>query len=219
MALIAPNTYRSTVSGTYAGVGFANVFDWRPVLISGALPPRSEMPGEMTHPNLWSMLAEIVERMSTLLQYTEHSWVDLDDANGPTGTTLFSPVIPGTEGGQAMPANVAGRVLKDATGGRGDRRGSFFFVGLLEAESPGTNPNVWGPAALSSWQAAINDAFGFFAEPITSASGTWRPQMVVTRTRSNDSGEAEYSGTSVVTGLQAQQRMATQRRRLTRGAG
>lgn len=215
MPLIAPNTFRVALNGSYDGQPIAHVLDFIPVLVSGVLPERSDL-GPLICERLGIAWEEgIRNSQSDLVTYSGCSYLDLDSELGSTGIYNGAPYpVAGLNTGAPFPGNVAGRVLKIASGPRGSRTGSIYLPAVLENGTGPDEPNQWSTVALSDWATRLTDTFTRLEEPGTwGGLGVWYPGMVITRTRSSESGPV-WVATNRVEGLSMQTRLASQRRRL-----
>lgn len=215
MPLVAPDTFRVAVNGTYAGQPVANVIDFIPVLVSGALPDREDM-GDLICERLGEAIdGSVVDSISNLVEFSGCTWVDLDSSLGSTGVYGGTPFpIVGANTGNPQPGNVSWRIIKSASGPRGSRTGSIYWPGVPEASTSPTAPNDIGSTPLADMNSRLATFMTILETPGTyGGAGSWFPGMVVTRTRDTGAGP-EWVATSRVQGLTAQNRVASQRRRL-----
>lgn len=211
MPLIAPQVFQVSLNGTYDSQPIAHVlhFVWEGT--SGTQPSRSQMGGLICNQLASAWKGTLTLSQSTLVNYSGATWIDLDSLTGPTGVVTGGvyPIV-GENTGQSMPGNVAMRIIKNSTGGRGSRKGSLYLPGCAEAQTSGTTPNTMSGSTFSDLQARCASFYTNLTNVFTNGVGgssVARPVMV--RTRSS-----EYLTTSAVTGFTPQPRLASQRRRL-----
>ena len=217
MVLVAPGICRFTVNGSYAGRPVANVLDYR-IDTTGSTMGRAEAVNNQAQ----DILTQWTEQMLPVVQAnyiaTSVSYVDLDEADGPTGSVTSSDdadwPAPGVAEGPDMPANVAGLVRKQIIGTRGRRSGRMYLCGLSEEVTAADQPNTISEAA----QSFINGQLAAFLANTnnTDTLGTaFSSDLVVVHTRQPDpEDEPIYNGFSVVDSLIVEGLLATQRRRL-----
>lgn len=150
MALIIPEFVQVAVHGTFLGNDVVNTFHWK---VWSNLPTlsRTDVIEELQDkiPEGWK--AHVVTHLSN--QYVFRGWTmtDLNEAQGR--------VWDGTEnqqGGQpneALPSNVAVRVIKNSERRNGLRQGSFYIGGLTEASTAG---NQMAPEPYTNLQNSLN---------------------------------------------------------------
>lgn len=136
-------------------------------------------------------------------------WVDLHSADGETGDITGTPAhsypAVGSSSSQALPGNVAALITKNTLGGRATRNGRSFHPGVLLADLDLTNPNKLvsgGVTGLNTAYQAVFDALNF------NEGGTACDPVVVSRDK------FDVVRVNLVTSIQCQTRLATQRRRL-----
>lgn len=217
-ALIAPNVTRFTVSGTYAGQPVANVLDYRRTVISGGPLDVAEWNVAQANEISVAYAANFAGRLSNQLTWEQIDWVDLGSIDGDVGTTAGGiSAFPsgGSASTSAMPGNVAIRVRKGASGVRGSRPGSFYLAGVLESET-GSSPNNLQTANQAAWDTAVADFLADTTGDLVLSNGTFGAEMVIVRTRRPEGGgDPEFVESSTVLTLSVQNRVASQRRRLT----
>lgn len=212
--LVAPSVCRYTVNGTYLGRPVANILDQ--VIIDNVGPTTrhdaiDDVAGDII--DAWSQ--HILSFVNTGYTATSVSWVDLDNANGETGskssTTDESWPQSGLSDGDPYAASVALLVTKETSSGRGQRNGRMFIAGLDESFVTG---NTIEPAVLTGIQTEL-DAF---TEALTETGmiATYETFPTVVHTRNTGTAAnpvIEYVNNTAVTSFAAQSRVASQRRR------
>lgn len=212
--IVAPEVTRFTVNGTYAGQPVANVIDVVYSIVAGSLvrgPANLAMAERLEDCYKGSGM---FARLSTQLSYSSTSWVDISSLDGDVGEyTWAAPGVGSNTSG--MPGNVALRWNKTATGQRGARPGKMYIPGLGENDTT-TSPNEINTAGLSAWQAIATEFYDLFRDDLVVDAFTVSPLMVIVRTRRpTPESDPIWVDNSNVTALTVQQRVASQRRRLT----
>lgn len=211
MPLIVPKTVRYTLNGRWTNdQRIANVVDMhvdedalalgRPDAINNAAVDLRDN---------WQQ--HIVAGIQNNYTFEGISWVDLNSANGQTGSlgpNTGLPFVGANTANEGVPPNIALLVRKIVGGGRGIRTGRMYIAGL--AENVVDENGVVLAAGITGW----NTALAQFLDDITNLDGVAEDtayHMVVVHETA-----AGAVSTSKVTALLAQPLIATQRRRLAR---
>lgn len=201
--LVIPNVCRFAVHGLTGTRPWVNVFD--------ASIPEGRPGAEGTIKKIAEGLLDTYYNNLRTLCHTSWiiqscSWVDLNSANGTTGSINSTPnhTFPaaGTRTGEAVAANTAVMARKTTTRGRGMKNGRTYFSGITEA---GTNGNVLATGENTTWNAAC-DAIRSI---IQNAGGTSSAQFVVAGVTKTGATHA-----NPITAYSVDTTLATQRRRL-----
>lgn len=212
--IVVPNVCRYTINGTYGGRPVANIFDLLIEVDPSSNRGAAILEGAEILLDNWN--DRILPRVVNDYVADSVSWVDLNSAFGTVGTiTSFDATIwpaAGAGTGEAMPANVAIRAIKNITASRGQRKGRTYFVGVAEGDTTG-NPNILNGAAVTAWNTALS---GFRAQlAYTGIHGSGLPVVIHTRLNKLVTPPVlEVTGTSVVSSMTVDPTLATQRRRL-----
>jgi len=217
MALIAPGVARFTLNGTNAGSNtWANIWDAR--MLGDVAADRAEACSIYAQLiiDVWSY--SISSSQTDDVTLTSVSWVDLDSAEGSTGSQSLGfaelPPYVGAQSGAGSPLQVSVLAIKGGSSQRGSRNGRMFIPGIPEADADEANM-ASGPLGV------LNDRLETFLFALTDPSDipdfSVLPCVVHTRNVGTPQNpEIEYVSNSVITSLQAVPRLATQRRRLRR---
>lgn len=158
------------------------------------------------------------------LELLSVSWVDLDQEDGTTGTTVDgsgAAVWPstGTSAGLPLPGQVSVLIHKNVTATRNTRSGRMYIAGWSEGISDAANGNAVTAAELVT----INTNMAAFLGDInqsTPGPDEFQSALVVVHTLSSVNPDpppdllVEANGYSIVSSLTADSTFATQRRRL-----
>lgn len=208
--LVVPQVVRYSFSGTYGEATWANVMDFR--VDEEALSDRA-----IEIENVAGVLEDawkgfLVPLLVDDLVLTSISWVDLDSADGSTGSIGIS----GGAGNDTTPptsAQVSVLIRKNTTGGRSSRPGRWYLPGIPEAGVGITGVDSGYrtalQTALNNWQAALTG-------PVSQGSQI-EPVVVHTRnTGTEQNPNIVYVSTTPITSYTVSGTAATQRRRLRR---
>lgn len=212
MALIAPGICRFSIIGTLQGQQIVNVFDYQ-VDTTGDIQSRGTAIYELAGDILNNWTDHVLPGLSAEYSATEVRWVDLNSADGETGsrstTSNETWPQPGTVTGGVLPNNVCALVVKRLEGkNRQARNGLTRLAGVPEAFTvPSSGNNLTGDAvtgyteSLNEFLAGSNDVEG-------EGDGITRKMVVV------HTVEQVYSGYSDVETFQAKSVVGTIRRRM-----
>lgn len=210
MTLVVGGICRYTLNGEVSDRPWANILDMH-IASSGD-------PGYSRESAIFDTAGNIInswaEHMAPLLgkgTFLESvSWVDLDTADGSTGSRVSTSEhnLPIEGGGATLlsPGSVAILVTKQVSSSRGRRNGRMYVAGVVDGL---TNGNTVEPTVIPTWQNAM-DAYLAELNDVSFESSYTRDLSVVHTT-----GAAPTTGTySHVDSLVVSNRPATQRRRL-----
>lgn len=219
MALIVPGVARFTLNQTYMGNNVANVLDYQ-IDTTGSTMSREDAVAAQAQDLAAAWQVRIEPIISDELILTSVTWVDLDEADGSTGTfTSGGGVTLPSEGNVAsapFPGNVSLLVRKQIQGNRARRSGRMYLCGIAESFTAVDEPNIVDAANL----ATINSALAGFRDDTNNLDtlGTaFESFLSVVHVTARDSEGNPTAGVhSVVSSLAADPLLATQRRRLRR---
>lgn len=210
MAIIAPGVCRFSVVGDLSGQDCINILDVE--IDPGGLQSRAEdcfnVAGDIL--NNWNdhILPNLCGNYSAL----RVDWVDLDSADGTTGsrssTSAETWPAPGGRSAAPMPNNVYIRIRKNLQGkNRQQRSGTLRLGGAAEEDTAGGLQNN---VLLLAAQTNLNADFEAFKDGINgqNVAGETRNLCVVHTV--ND----VYSGHSIISTFQTQPVLGTIRRRM-----
>lgn len=205
--LLAPDTARYSINGTYLGRPAVTVLDFRYAVndYPEGLPGLLDDFGKALADNWYDLVQQLISASYTC---TGISYVDLSSADGPVGDVGGGNdhAFPyhGGAGGEPLAASTAMKVLKSGVRSRGSRGGAIFLPGAVE-------PQVNGNELIPAFVSAGTDVVGDFLEATTNTGilDQYFTQMCVIHTHLG-----VYSSSSLVTGLTLQSKLATQVRRL-----
>lgn len=217
MALIAPGIVRYTLSGTIGGTKkWANIWDVD-ILIAGE-QTREDACREYAEVLMANWVQNVMLSLSIAIALTEVSWVDLDSADGSTGSINTTPLDPGpyegAETGEAITPQTSVLVTKVASSARGSRNGRMYLAGFRESDIDFDRLDS-GYAAIV--QTRMDSFLATVTDPAELSPSSCLPCVVHTR----NAGTAEnpnivYTGRGVIQRLEVNLETATQRRRQRR---
>lgn len=216
-AIVAPGVGRFSINGTYGGQPVATVLDLEPVVIEGPTPERLPFLNGVCE-RLEDCFGTLVDAFNQGLEYTSINYVDLNSADGLVGVYIFDSPLVGNVNGAPMPGNVSCRINKQSSGfERGQRSGRMYMAGVSEEWTGNAGPNVIQSNVVEQVQTAADSFMTQLEEPIEAPDGQeFGARLTVVHTRRPDPDEDPvFAGTTIVTGLGVQARLASQRRRLT----
>lgn len=211
MPIIAPGVVRYAIEGRQGGQEIVNIVD---VNISDVLGGSRDEAIETVAGDLLNQWSDhILPLLSNVYSAEAVSWIDLDSADGGTGsvssTDGSSWPEPGGSAGAPMPNNVTMRVRKVINGARGRRSGSMRLAGTLEAWTGDAGPNLWQTNVLATFATA----FEALRDGINGSEGggsvDYTANIVVVHTVDD-----AYVADSNVTSFQPLPQIGTQRRRM-----
>lgn len=223
MAFVVPGICRFTINANIFERRCANVIDMQ-IDTTGSIVSRPTACEEQAEVILSAWDDNIIPNVHQGYQATSVSWVDLDEADGSTGSVSSNgaDVWPkaGAIGSDRTAANLAVLVTKNTTSARGIRKGRMYVAGAPEIATDGVAGNRLTAAYLTQYQ----NAFDAFYGAVTVESGSiqdWQSEMrvvhILTREPDQPNGNpgAPLTGnSSTVHSLSVQSLLATQRRRL-----
>ena len=214
MPLVVPNTTRFTLYGVLAGQPYANIFDMQSAIVTGGPVVRTDMNIATANLITQMFIGEFLPRLSNQLSINGTRWVDMSSLTGDVGDApALSPGVGGNSA--AMPANCAIRFTKVSGAQRGQRPGRTYIGGVGENETSGADINSLNSAGLSAWQSAANDFLAGITAEQTFPWGTAVNNLVTVHTRRPPDAEPVLTGVSQVVALTVNDRLASQRRRLS----
>lgn len=213
--LVAPDVCRYVIEGTYLSKPCLNVLDM--VVQAGDSPvvPRSEVIPEVAKLLIDNWKNKICTNVSSDYTFNAVSWVDLDTADGQTGSRTSSPTynLPqsGSRPGDPITAAVAILITKETTASRGLRPGRWFIGGLTEGDVSG---NIINGSYLGDFNTALGDMVTNLTETGLLEPMHYFPTVVHTKTTGTGASKVTtYKGNTQITNLRASGRVSTQRRR------
>lgn len=212
-ALIAPLIARFTVKGTSQTGTWANVFDYQ--LLAGTETDRAVICE--SHADLIgaAFASEFGPYMHITSEITEVSWVDLDSADGSTGSVGVG--VDGSDSTDVAPTNLSALIRKVAPGGgRAARNGRMYLGNLAEAD---VGAGTLDAGFRSALQTDANTFLTGTTDPSQPNFGDYSAFMKVVHTTNAGTPSAPnyvYAGDSTVTSMQVDATAATQRRRMRR---
>jgi len=206
--VVLSNAMRFSVHGHVNGHAWTNIWDF---LVAGPTT-RPTAAAQKARLMLDTYADHIMPGVSAGTTVDRCSWVDLDSIDGETGeendTSANNFPHAGSIIGDELPGNCAVLVRKITRGGRRYRNGRMYLPGVAESQTDG---NLLLAAPLSNLQNALNTVFNVVNAPLP-AGDTCILGVI---------GQA--GGTPAVfnnvSSLQAEQLIATQRRRLRTHSG
>lgn len=223
-ALVADGIARYAVNQAYNGRAVVNIFDMK-IDTTGTITDREEacfaQAGNLM--NAWVDI--IVPLLADQLVTNSVAWVDLDSLTGSVGartsTTTTTLPAPGGTSSAKMPGNVAIRVNKQTSGGRGTRQGRLYLCGVNEASTDPNNPNSPNAGWIAQLQPALDDFLDAIRgeNDVFLGNAAYTSQLHVIHTTSefiskNVYGPPEFVSSSPVTALTVDPILGSQRRRL-----
>ena len=211
--LIAPLIARFTVSGTSSTGVWANVFDYQ--LLAGTETDRAEICAAHAAVIGSAFAAEFIPYMTNSSSLQQVSWVDLDDADGSTGSV--ANIVVGSDTTDPATTNTSVLIRKIAPGGgRAARNGRMYFGNISEAA---VTTGILDGTFQSALQSDANQFLQSTTDPSQPNFGDYSAEMVVVHTTNVGTPSNpvyEYAGDNFVTALQVDSLAATQRRRMRR---
>lgn len=205
--LVAPDVVRYAIEGKCLDQPAFNILDFV-VHTAEAGPSRSDYiktVGKALADNWY----DLTRRVSTSYQCNAIHYTDLDAVDGDVGDISGGNdhPFPFTGGVQqsSEPSNLAIRIDKLTTGGRGTRKGRFYMAGVPPTTRSGNN--LVGNDQVTTQTAA--DAF-LSAMTETEVIGDGNYFLTVIHHK-----QGVYSGNTQVTGLTVRTRLSSQSQRLT----
>lgn len=174
MALIFPLICRFTVVGSFAGQDCMNVLDCKVDDNGGGFLSRAERIHGLAGDILNNWTDHILPLLSTQYTALQVRWVDLDSAEGTTGSRSATDAetwpMTGNNPGPALPGNVYAKVIKQVQGKtRTQRNGVLRLGGLAEAATVSQDANRLEAGTI----AEINAGFEDLKDGITGLAGGW----------------------------------------------
>lgn len=223
MAFVQEDICRFVVEQRLEGRDVVNILDYQ-IDTTGSTSTRAEAIEEMASIILQEWHDSIRPMQIDDLELRQVSWVDLDDVDGTTGSTVDgsgAAVWPstGTSAGLPLPANVAVLVHKNVIATRNTRSGRMYLCGWSEGISDAGNGNAVTAAELVT----INTNLAAFLGDTNQDSGipgSYQSFMAVVHTLSSVNPDPppdvliEPNGYSLVNSLTADSTFGTMRRRL-----
>lgn len=220
MPFIVNGVCRFTLLQELAGNNVANIIDMR-IDTTGSTISREAAIADQAEVIAREWAQDINVNLSDEISLVGVQWLDLDEADGSTGTfTGGGGVVLPNPGGAAtppMPGNVSVLVRKNLEqAGRGRRSGRMYVAGLTEAGTEIDEANTIDPLVV----AGFNSAFAQFLSDInqnTVQVDDYDSAMCVVHVSTRDGDGHPLTGTSTdVASLTVDPLLATQRRRLRR---
>lgn len=207
MPLVAPGVCRFAPHGLIHGRPWVQIWDID--INSGGIGGRDDNVQDQAKVILNNYIDHVKPKMATGWSLLGCRWVDLDTASSTTGeaTAADSPRVmpsPGTLG-QPLSSQVAILVKKQGPSARGRRTGRSYFCGASEAATDGASLN---PTDLTAWNTMLASFKTGVNQNGATSFGGYDSAIVVVHTLGG-----VFADFDVVTSLQAQSRLATQRRR------
>lgn len=206
MPLIVPNVARYTVEGTYLDAPVANVIDMY-IPDGWAGLTRDDAVEQVGRNVLTGWYLEILPVMKGQYIAQDVTWVDLNTADGSTGTVVvgnqpeYTFPYPGAIGGEPYTAAVATLVTKNTVARRGERQGRMFLCPPGEAD-------IIGNTIQPDYLTALNSALSDFTEYLYAGTENSAYPVVV-----HQPAGGTFGTSTPVTGMTARARVSTQRRR------
>lgn len=209
VAIVAPNIARFSIVAALNGQECINTLDLLATPADPGAGDREDALYDIAGDILNNWHDHLLPLLQPEYQALEVRWVDLDSADGSTGsrnsTSAETWPSPGTQSGFVMPNMVAMRVRKGIVGRRNVRAGSLFIGGVSEGYTLDTAPNELDPAAI----AAMNEALEDFKDGVQEIANGWDRHFVVVHVIGGT-----YEGYSRLTTFQTQRQLGTMRRRM-----
>lgn len=216
--LIVPGVCRFAINGVFEGQPIANILD---VHIDGTIGSnRTANILDQAHIIVSAWADQVLDYVTASYTAESVSWLDMDSANGSTGSTSDGTGTDFPRAGQhpnsPMPANVAWAIDKEISSLRGLRKGRMYVCGVPEGQQVGGSPNEILAATVAGFQTNM-DQFLSDVNQSVSFNGNYDSEIVVVHTK-NTGTEAdpviEYVGMSHVNTLRVKAKLRTQRRRM-----
>lgn len=211
MALIVNGVCRYSLVGFFIDRPWVNVLDFQ-IDTTGSTENRDDVIYNQAGNILNAWVDHLAQGISDECVLTSVDWVDLDSANGSTGSRIATSEYTLPDAGTVTDApasgNVALLVTKATASARGARHGRMYRPGVTEVQ---TNGQEITPGMATS----AKTQFDGFLSQVNTDSGIIgvgaSARLVVVHT----TGPNPQTGTySPVTNLIVEPRLATQRRRL-----
>ena len=217
MAFVVPDVCRFSLLQTYGERTVANVIDFQ-VDTTGSPLSREDAIADLASEIVDAWYDNIRALQSTEVQVNLCTWVDLDEADGSTGSSDgddHSTPYAGAGTGTPFPANVAVLVNKVTVSRRGQRQGRLYMVGGAESWTIAGDPNSIATTPLAAVQSGFDGLYdqleGLHPVGLLEYEAHWAVTHVLTRDAEGHPLTGSYSTAS---SLAVQNRLATQRRRL-----
>lgn len=219
MGLVAPGICRFAVNQTLGGRDVVNIIDMK-IDTTGEPISRTEAIRQQAEIIVQEWTDHVLPMVVDDLTAVDVSWVDLDEADGSTGSTSEGSGAAawpenGASTGAPLPANVSVLVAKQITATRTHRSGRMYLAGFSEVITAAGNGNVIDPLELADINDNLESLLGNINQegPFDS---NWH--VVHTLSSVNPSPppklDIEFNGDSEIQSLVADALLATQRRRL-----
>ena len=215
--MIVESVCRYTINQTYSGRNVANVLDIA-ITDVGGLDSREAAIADFGEELLeaWNDTISLVQTNEVGL--VSVSWVDLDSADGETGSTTTgsgNAVWPstGTSTSASMPGSVAMLARKQISQGRGRRNGRMYICGVGEDKTDSDVPNTLNGQFVSD----VNAQLALFLAECNQQHETpdYTARLVVVHVTARDvDGNPTAGDYREVTSLTLDSTLATQRDRL-----
>lgn len=215
MALVAPECVRYTINGRYLTRPAVNVLDMVVQPNDNSIISRNDAIPIVAGVIIDAWADTVMSRFNSSYTFDSVSYVDLNDPNGPVGevtqTDFISLPQQATGNGEPLTAALAMLVTKETQRQRGSRPGRWFLPAFTEGDIAG---NIW----INSTLVATNDELSDFLERVTETGIIQDinqfPTVIHTRNAGTPQNPViQYVNNTQITGLQAQGRVSTQRRR------
>lgn len=136
-AIICPGVVRYSINGQFnAGRPFANILDMHIDHVSPTGSREEDILEEAGH-IIDGWVNHMRQRLSSIAVWTDVSWVDLNSADGVTGSTTQGNTLTfpaaGLAAGDMVAGNTAVFIRKEINAGRGSRNGRMYLPGVPEA--------------------------------------------------------------------------------------
>lgn len=209
MALVAPSIVRYTIVGTLFGEDCMSILDFS-ITDEGLTVSRNEAialgAGDLL--NQWS--DHVLPLLSSAYTAIEVRWVDLDTANGGTGSVSSTDGSTwpeeGGSTGAVLPNSVYCLMVKQLEGKtRTQRNGALRLGGILETHTTTNDANL----LTTEFQTAVNGAFESLKDGMNGADAGYTGNLVVVHTKDD-----VYTGESEIASFSARPIVGTLRRRM-----
>jgi hypothetical protein len=217
MPLVVPGVARFAINQVMGGRNVVNVLDYF-IDTTGSTMSREDAVAGQAGSIVEQWSAEVQNQQTEDISAVSVSYVDLDEADGVTGSVVSGGAYTWPRAGQntgpALPANTSVLVTKQAPSARGRRNGRMFITGFRETDTDESNPNRLSATAVGFWQSDM-DSFLENTNELDGLGTAFSSNMVVVHITSRDSSGNPLTGdSSVVQALAVDDVVATQRRRL-----
>lgn len=223
MPFVVPGVCRFAAVGIFSSRDVVNVFDIR-IDTTGSTMAREDAIADQAAVLIESISDHMTPVQVNDLTWDHVEWVDLDEADGSTGSTQTGTGgVTWQDAGNIttapIPGNVAVLMNKVVPSARGRRNGRTYWCGVPEADTSDAAPNSLSGGQLTAWQTACDDWLASVNQDGDATSYDSRLCVVhiLTRDTPNPGQElgSPLTGESHdVTEVSVQGLLATQRRRL-----